>query len=57
MNDKNEALWVSKPDMVEVVRCGKCVHYDPETECCQFWFRMKTPGQYCSEGVKRDDQK
>lgn len=37
-------------DAVEVIRCGKCRHYDPDTSVCQFWHGHRSPAQYCSEG-------
>ena len=37
-------------DAVEVVRCGKCKWYDPDSEYCQFWHGVRHPGHYCGEG-------
>ena len=41
-------------DAVEVVRCGKCKWWDPDSEYCQFWHGLRHPGHYCGEGVKKD---
>lgn len=43
-----------KPDVVSVVRCGKCKWYDPDSEYCQFWHGCRHPGHYCGEGEKKD---
>jgi hypothetical protein len=43
------------PDVVRVVRCGKCKWYDPDSEYCQFWHGVRHPGHYCGEGEKKDD--
>lgn len=51
--DKEKALWVNKPDMVEVVRCWKCGWYDPDCEFCQFWHGLRHPGHYCGEGEQK----
>lgn len=41
-------------DAVEVVRCGKCKWWDPDSEYCQFWHGIRRAGHYCGEGVKKD---
>ena len=40
-------------DAVEVIRCGRCKHWDPNSEYCQFWHGVRHPGHYCGEGVKK----
>ena len=42
-------------DAVEVVRCGKCKWYDPDSEYCQFWHGVRHPGHYCGEGDVKDN--
>lgn len=54
--DKDKLLWVRCPDVVEVVRCGKCKWYDPECEYCQFWHGVRHPGHYCGEGEKKTNE-
>ena len=63
MNDKEKAFWVQEPveeldkepDLVEVVRCGKCIRYDPESLYCQFWHGVRHPGHFCGEGERKTD--
>ena len=43
------------PDVVRVVRCGKCKWFDPDSEYCQFWHGVRHPGHYCGEGEKKDN--
>lgn len=43
------------PDVVRAVRCGKCKHWDPDSEYCQFWHGVRHPGHYCGEGEKKID--
>ena len=42
-------------DAVEVVRCGKCKWFDPESDYCQFWHGLRNPGHYCREGERKDN--
>ena len=42
-------------DAVEVVRCGKCKWYDPDSEYCQFWHGVRHPEHYCGEGERKDN--
>lgn len=42
------------PDVVRVVRCGKCKYFDSDSEYCQFWHSVRHPGHYCGEGEKKD---
>jgi hypothetical protein len=37
----------------DVVRCGKCKWWDPDSEYCQFWHGVRHPGHYCGEGEKK----
>ena len=40
---------------VEVIRCGKCKHWDPDSGYCQFWHGVRHPGHHCGEGEKKVD--
>jgi hypothetical protein len=42
------------PDVVRVVRCGKCKHWDVDTGYCIFWHGARSAGHYCEEGEKKD---
>ncbi len=43
------------PDLVRVVRCGKCKWFDPDSDYCQFWHSVRHPGHYCGEGERKND--
>ena len=45
---------IKKPDVVSVVRCGKCKWFDTDSEYCQFWHGVRHPGHYCGEGEKNN---
>ena len=61
---KNALEKISPADVVEVVRCKDCVHYDAEYEICVYHttFRMKVLGfdvvmkknDYCNCGERRN---
>lgn len=55
MNDKDNALWVKEPDLVEVVRCKDCRYYNPDGEYCGFWGECRHPEHYCGEGDREDN--
>ena len=42
-------------DMVEVVRCKDCKHYDEDCEFCKFWDGVRHPEHFCGEGGRRTD--
>ena len=56
LNDKDRAFWLKEPDLVKVVRCGKCKWYDPDSGYCQFWHGVRHPGHFCGEGVKKGNE-
>ena len=36
-----------------IIRCGKCKSWDPDTGYCIFWHGVRPAGHYCGEGVKK----
>lgn len=38
-------------DAVEVVRCGRCIHYDTDCEYCAYLEDDRGPYDYCSRGI------
>ena len=55
LNDKGREFWLKEPDLVRVVRCGKCKWYDPESSFCQFWHGVRHAGHFCGEGVRKNE--
>ena len=48
-----KAIILKMDVAVSLVRCGKCKHWDPDSEYCQFWHGVRHPGHYCGEGEKK----
>lgn len=53
LEDNGIQFGAKAPDVVRVVRCGKCKWFDPDSECCQFWHNVRHPGHYCEEGERK----
>lgn len=39
-------------DVVPVVRCNECKHYETDTGFCHYWETGLHWGDFCSKGVK-----
>ena len=46
------------PDLVEVVRCKDCIHYDIEVSICRKpkWSKSKKPDGFCDEGERKETE-
>ena len=53
LEDNGIQFGTKAPDLVRVVRCGKCNWFDPDSDYCQFWHSVRHPGHYCGEGEKK----
>ena len=59
MNDKEKAFWVKESDLVEVVRCKDCIHFDktkvlrPGGIWCVYWGIDPDPTDWCCKGERR----
>ena len=62
MNDLQMPYTDPAPgDLVRVVRCKDCKHFDPATneiiiEWCSIWNGAPNPDGYCSYGERKDDK-
>lgn len=41
-------------ELVSVVRCKKCRHYDEDGEYCGFWGGCRHPEHFCNEGENNE---
>ena len=42
-------------DVVQVVRCRDCKSFLSEEGCCRGWAAMVKPDDYCSYGVRKEN--
>ena len=52
-----------KADVVKVVRCKDCIHFDPEKALrpggiwCSYWGTDPDPDDFCSKGERKDNER
>ena len=50
LEDHGIQFGAKAPDVVRVVRCGKCRYWDSYSGCCEFFHGVRHPAHYCGEG-------
>lgn len=52
-----EELVNDERDLVAVVRCEDCRHFDRSLAICEFHGDLVCPDDYCSRGIKKEREK